>query len=114
MKDFMLVFLGINYAEMGLSPEEIQGQAGKWMEWQEKMSKQGILKEGNALSGGGKRVSGPNRTVSDRASADLKEYIGGYYIVTAEDYDKAIEVAQDYPDYDIEGTVEIREVFHFS
>ena len=36
MKDFMLIFIGVNYAEMDLSPEEIQGRAQSWMNWQEK------------------------------------------------------------------------------
>ena len=113
MKDFMLIFIGVNYMEMDLSPEEIQSRAQKWMSWQEKMGQQGILKGGNALQGGGKRVSGPDRTISDRASTELKELIGGYYVVSAADYDAAIAVAQDYPDYDLGGTVEVREILHY-
>ena len=114
MKDFMLVFLGVNYADQGLSPEEIQGRAGRWMGWQQKMLEQGILKEGNALQGGGKRVSGPDRTVTDRASTESKEIIGGYYIVQAESYDAAIAISEDYPDYDLGGIVEVREVLIYN
>ncbi|WP_411031226.1 YciI family protein [Spongiimicrobium sp. 3-5] len=113
MKDFMLIFIGANYAELNLSPEEIQGRAGSWMGWQEKMAKQGIVKEGNALKADAKRVVGPQRTVSDRAATELKELIGGYYIVKAASFDEAIAIAQDYPDYDLGGTVEVREVLHY-
>jgi len=113
MKDFMLIFIGVSYTEMNLSPEEIQDRAGKWMSWQEKMGQQGILKEGNALTGDMRRLIGPDRTVSDRASTEMKELIGGYYIVQATDYDQAMAVAQDYPDFDLGGTVEVREVLHY-
>jgi len=113
MKDFMLIFVGTSYAEMDLSPEEIQQQAGKWMAWQEKMEKAGVLKSGNALSPDFRRISGADRTVTDRASTELKELVGGYYIVTAMDYDAAMAIAQDYPDYDKGGTVEVREIVHY-
>ncbi|MDN5211259.1 YciI family protein [Fulvivirgaceae bacterium BMA12] len=114
MKDFMLIFIGVSYAEMNLSPEEIQNRAASWMSWNEKMAKQGVLKEGNALQEDLRRVKGPDRTVTDRTSAELKELIGGYYIVKAADFEGAIEIAQDYPDFDLGGTVEVREVMHYN
>ncbi len=49
MKDFMMIFIGANYEELSLSPEQLQGQMGKWMAWGDKMGKAGILKGGNAL-----------------------------------------------------------------
>ncbi len=113
MKDFMLIFIGADYNELGLSPEEIQGRMGKWFAWSEKMGKAEVLKGGNALIPGGKTVSGPSRTVSDGPFAESKEIIGGYYVVMAKDYDGAIEIAQDFPDYDLGGTVEVREVMVF-
>lgn len=113
MKDFMLIFIGSNYAELNLSPEEIQGRMGKWVSWQSKMEEAGIVKSGNALHPDFRRVIGADRTVTDRASAEVKELVGGYYVVSAKDYDEAIKIAQDYPDYDLGGTVEIREVVVF-
>ena len=113
MKDFMLIFIGTNYSEMGLSPEEMQQRMGNWFTWQAKMDKQGIVKGGHALHPEMRHIKGKDRTVSDIASAELKELIGGYYIVTAKDIEEASVIAQDYPDYDIGGTVEIREVIKF-
>lgn len=113
MKDFMLIFIGANYEELGLSPEQLQTQMGKWFAWGDKMSKQGILKGGNALLTQARRVVGPDRLVSDGPFVEGKELVGGYYVVSAEDFDGAVEVAQDYPDYDLGGTVEIREVMVF-
>lgn len=113
MKDFMMIFIGADYEELGLSPEELQGRMGKWWAWNNKMEAAGILKGGNALIPSAKRVSGPDRTVSDGPFVEGKELVGGYYIITAENADEVVKVAEDYPDYDLGGTVEIREVMVF-
>lgn len=113
MKDFMMLFISSDYAKVGLSPEQMQERMGKWFAWNEKMRAQGIVKSGDALHSTGRRVIGENRTVTDGPFAESKELIGGYYLITVADYDAAVEVAQDYPDYDLGGTVEIREVMVF-
>ena len=113
MKDYMMIFIGSDYEELGLSPEELQGRMGKWFAWGNKMEEQGILKGGNALMAGAKRVVGEKRVVADGPFVEGKELIGGYYIVSAENADAVVEIAQDYPDYDLGGTVEIREIVVF-
>jgi len=42
-----------------------------------------------------------------------KELVGGYYIVSAENADAVVKIAEDYPDYDLGGIVEIREIMVF-
>jgi len=86
---------------------------GKWFAWGDKMGAQGILQGGKALVPVIKRVIGKDRTVSDGPFAEGKEIVGGYYIVTSENADAVVAIAQDYPDYDLGGTVEIREVMVF-
>ncbi len=113
MKDFMMIFLGTPYEELGLSPEELQARMGKWMDWSAKMGEAGILKGGNALHAPAKRVTGPNRVVSDGPFVEGKELIGGYYVVQAETFEEVVKIAEGYPDYDLEGGVEIREVIVF-
>ena len=113
MKDFMLIFLNTDYADLGLSPEEIQNRMQKWFEWHEKMSAQGIVKHGEALEPEVSRISGKDRIVTDNVTLTAKELIGGYYVVQAKDLNAAKEIAQDFPDYDLGGTVEIREVMVF-
>ena len=110
----MMIFIGADYQDLGLSQEQLQERTGKWMDWTEKMEAQGILIGGEALVPVRKRIVGKNRTVSDGPFTDSKEIIGGYYIVSAENAEKVTEIAQDYPDFDLDGTVEIREVMVFS
>ncbi|MGB5169814.1 YciI family protein [Eudoraea sp.] len=113
MKEFMMIFIGADYAALGLSPEELQGRMGKWFAWGNKMEQAGILRGGNALTPDVRRIVGKNRTVSDLTSAEIKEIVGGYYNVMAKDFDAVQEIAQDFPDYDLGGTVEIREIMVF-
>lgn len=109
----MMIFIGADYQELGLSPEQLQERMGKWFAWNDKMGEQGVLKGGNALVPTAKRVSGPDQTVTDGPFAEGKELVGGYYIVAAENAEAVVKIAADYPDYDLGGTVEIREVMVF-
>lgn len=110
----MMLFSGVeDYAAMGLSPQEIQERMGKWWAWQQKMTADGVVDGGHALMEAAKRVTGPNRTVSDGPFVESKELIGGFYIVKAENADAVVKIAEGYPDYDLGGTVEIREVMIF-
>ena len=113
MKDFMMIFIGANYEELGLSPEELQGRMNKWWAWGNKMESAGILKGGNALHSAATCVSGPDRVISDGPFAETKEIVGGYYIVQANNAGEVVKIAEDFPDYDLGGTVEIREVMVF-
>ena len=113
MKEFMMIFVGADYTDLGLSPEELQGRMGKWFAWNDKMEKAGVLRGGNALTPQIRRVVGANRTVTDLTSVEVKEIVGGYYIVETTDFDEVQKIAEDYPDYDLGGTVEIREIMVF-
>ena len=114
LKEFMLIFIGVDYGEMNLSPKEIEKRAKSWMNWQQKMTESGVMKSGNALQSPLKRISGIERTVTDRISVEAKEIIGGYYIVRAKDFESAAKIAEEYPDYDLGGTVEIRELMFYN
>ncbi len=109
----MMIFTGSEYADLGLTEEDVQARMGKWFAWGSKMEEAGILKGGHALTPQIRKVTGVNRTVTDLSSAEVKEIVGGYYIVEATDFDQVQEIAQDFPDYDLGNTVEIREVMVF-
>ena len=113
MKNFMMIFIGADYVDLGLSPEEMQNRMGKWFAWGNKMEQAGVLRGGEALTPQIRRIVGENRTVSDLTSAEVKEIVGGYYTVEAKDFDAVQEIAKDFPDYDLGGTVEIREIIVF-
>ncbi|KAB1160792.1 YciI family protein [Tenacibaculum aiptasiae] len=113
MKNFMMIFIGKEYIDLGLSEEDVQARMEKWFAWSNKMEQAGILRGGEALTPQIRRVTGKNRTITDLTSADVKEVVGGYFLVEAKDFNEVQEIAQDFPDYDLGNTVEIREIMVF-
>lgn len=105
----MLIFQGIKAAKQA-SAQEMQENMGKWMAWIDKLAKAGKYISGEPLQATGKIITGTNKTVTDAAFAEGKEIIGGYFIVNAEDYNEAVALCDDYPDYANGGTVIVRQL----
>jgi hypothetical protein len=112
MKDFMLIFKGPDYSQTGLSAEETQVQMGKWFAWVEKLQKQNIYGGGHALHPTGKTVTDVG-TITDGPFAETKELVGGYFIVKAKDLDAAVKLTDDFPDFHLANSVEVREIVVF-
>jgi hypothetical protein len=109
MEKFMLIFQGIKAAQQP-SAEEMQKNMGLWMAWIDKLAKAGKYVSGEPLQATGKIITGSNKTVTDAAFAEGKEIIGGYFIVNAADYNEAVGLCDDYPDYENGGTVIVRQL----
>lgn len=85
----------------------------KWFAWVQKLQQQGLYHSGEALLPGGKTIRGAKKTVTDGPFAESKEIVGGYFVVKAKNLAEATELAHDYPDFELGGAVEIREVVKF-
>jgi hypothetical protein len=109
MLQFMLIFHGGLTDTHPDGPDAMQSQMGKWLAWVEKLQKSGQYVSGEPLLPGGKLVTGPD-VVTDGPYTEGKDVVGGYFIVNARDYDDAIAITRDYPDFELGGTVQIREV----
>lgn len=108
MEKFMLIFQN-GSGEMNQSPEEMQQQMGKWFAWIGQLQAAGKYQEGEPLLPGGKVVTGIN-TVTDGPYAEGKEIIGGYFIVHAENFEEAVAMCNDFPDFNLGGKVHVRQV----
>ncbi|PTR01676.1 hypothetical protein C8P68_101914 [Mucilaginibacter yixingensis] len=110
MKEFLLVFRADYKAMPQLSPEEMQANTQKWMNWVAGIAAKGNLADrGNRLVPEGKVISG-NGVVSDGPYTEIKEAILGYTMVKAETLDEAVALADGCPILFIGGTVEVREI----
>ena len=104
----MLIFHGgIDYHA---SPEQMQANMGKWMAWVDKLAKAGKYVSGEPLLPGGKLVTGKKKSVTDGPYTEGKEVVGGYFLINASDYDEAISLCDDYPDYEYGGSIQVRQV----
>jgi len=109
MEKFMLIFQGVKAAEQP-SAQQMEENMGKWMAWIDKLAKDGRYVSGEPLLPSGKIITGNSKTVTDAAFAEGKEIIGGYFIINAADYNDAVALCDDYPDYEGGGTVIVRQV----
>lgn len=90
------------------SPAQMQEMYAAFNAWKDKF-KENILDMGGKLKPGGKVVSVSGAT--DGPFVEAKEIVGGYMLVSAESFDRALEVARECPGVIMPGSsVEIREV----
>jgi len=109
MEKFMLIFQG-GMSVTESSPEQMQESMGKWLAWIEKLNKQGKYVSGEPLLPGGKLVAGRNKKVTDGPYAEGKEIVGGFFIINAKDINEAVEISKDCPDFEYDGSVQVRQV----
>ncbi|HKW40034.1 MAG TPA: YciI family protein, partial [Gemmatimonadales bacterium] len=75
--------------------------------WQKKFKAE-IVDMGGRLKGGGRVVRSSG--VTDGPFAEAKELVGGFMIVAAESYERAVQVAREMPGMTPEASIEIREI----
>jgi hypothetical protein len=108
MEKFMYLFRG--GMDSSLSPEAMQAQMQKWMQWMESLAKKGTLVAGEPLQNSGKQVAGKKKVVTDGPFAEAKEMVGGYLIVNAKDINDAVEISKNCPVFEFDGHVEVRPI----
>jgi hypothetical protein len=111
MEKYMFIFIGGDPSH--LSPEAQQAHMGKWFAWVEKLQKENRYVSGEALHPGGKTIRGAKKVVTDGPFTEGKEVVAGYFVVNAKDLNEAAEMAKACPDYELNGSVEVREVVKF-
>ena len=110
MKDYLLVYRA-DFSFMGnRTPEELQANTKRWMDWIGSIAAQNKLTDrGNRLDPSGKVLKSDN-IVTNGPYAEIKETIGGYSIINADSYEAAIELAKGCPVLAVGGNVEVREI----
>ena len=94
------------------SPEEMQEMVKVWQDWIGGIAAQGKFVATNALGHQGKTV-GASGVITDGPYAEIKEVVGGYIIVKAENLDQAVQLSEGCPTLAAGGKVEVRDVMVF-
>ena len=90
------------------SPEQMQQMFAAYKAWMKKFQDD-ILDTGDKLKSDGRVLTAAG--VADGPFVEAKELIGGYMIISAENYDGAVKVVQACPAMQAPGaTMEIREM----
>ncbi|MBC9797042.1 YciI family protein [Sinomicrobium weinanense] len=111
MKEFVLLFRQPSYDYSEVSPKEMQALAQKWKDWVGNISSQGKLADnGIRLSLEGK-VLKPGGVITDGPFVEIKERLGSFIVIKADNIEEATTLAHGCPALDAGGSVEIRPVF---
>lgn len=109
MKEFLFVFRANNDQMPARSEEEQKAATQRWMDWIGNIADQGHLADrGKRLYATGKVMNG--EVVTNGPYVEIKETIGGYSLIKADNYEAAVALAKDCPILLVGGSVEIREV----
>ena len=113
MSEFLLLLNEIPSGFDGLSVDEIQRALREYAAWRASLQAEERLLGANKLTEDGGRVltlrDGQVR-VNDGPYAEVKEVVGGYFLVRAASYDEAVEIARDCPHLKYGGRIEVRQV----
>jgi hypothetical protein len=110
MKDFLLVFRADSAGMPKSSPEEMQANMKRWMDWIGGIAAQNKLTDrGNRLVPEGKVLKAGN-VITDGPYTEIKESIGGYSIIKAASLEEAVELSKGCPILAVGGNVEVREI----
>lgn len=108
MKEFVLLFRQVDTNNSQASPAEYQTIMKKWDDWIGGIAAQGKLagmcnrlsSEGKVLKAGGVITEGP--------FVEVREVLGGFIVVKADNIDEATTMAHGCPAVDYNGSIEIR------
>jgi len=110
MKEFMMIFRTKKMDNSGQTPEQMQAVMQIWQDWIGSIAAQGKFISTNALGSQGKTVT-TEGVITDGPYAELKEIVGGYILVKADDLDDAVKLSDGCPILSIpSGKVEVRNV----
>jgi hypothetical protein len=92
------------------SPDEMQRIIERYRSW--RMSLPDTLRGGSKLTDGSGRVLRSRNGkphVADGPFAESKEVMGGFFLIEAENYDRAVALAKTCPHMEF-GSIEVREI----
>jgi hypothetical protein len=95
-------------------PEAMATMIKDYGGWADRLRGEGRLKAGQKLTNDAGRVmrigGGGQVVVTDGPYAESKELLGGFFVVTAKDYDEACRLAESSPHLRYGGQIEIRQI----
>ncbi len=111
MKDFILLFRQPSYDYSNISPAEMQELSKKWKDWTGSIEAKGrLVNSGIRLSSEGK-VLRAGGVVTDGPFVEIRERLGSFLVVKAENLEDAVTLAHGCPAIDANGSVEVRSVY---
>jgi hypothetical protein len=111
VNEFLLFFRQPHYEYGQASEAQLLRLGKRWQDWINSLVARGkLVNHGQRLSMDGK-VLRPGGVISDGPFTEIREKLGGFITVRAEDLEEATTLAHGCPSLDEGGSVEIRPIF---
>jgi len=108
MKDFLFILKTEGSVWTDLPPEKLQQHIQHGTAYIGNLIKEGKLKNANPIDKGSRIVTKKGGAFKDGPFNESKEVVAGYFHITAEDINEAVEIAKANPIFDdISATIEV-------
>ena len=105
---FLVLIRGGTFAER--SPEEQAHIVAAFRDWAEELDQAQRLLAGERLTQDGQVLVREGNAVIEHPLVRTPDRVGGYFVITARDYDEALTLAKACPQLDYGGMVEVRQI----
>lgn len=112
MKEFALLFRQPGFNNSNLSADEIDALTKKWADWASVMVAEGRLTNNGARLDQTGKVLKAGGLITDGPFVEVREILGSFVIIKAQNLDDALTVAHGCPVLERGGSVEVRPVYN--
>lgn len=113
MAQYMLLLYDNPASFAQVTPEQMQQIITEYGAWAKRLGTEGRIAGGHKLKEeGGKilKIDGQQVKVVNGPYSETKEVIGGYFMIVADGYDQAVEIARSCPHARYGVKIEVREI----
>ncbi len=108
MKDFLLILKTEGSVWKDLSPEQLQEHIKNGGAYIGDLMQSGVLKNAKPIDEGSRLITKENGSLTDGPFNESKEVVAGFFHITANDINHAVEIAKRNPIFnDINTTIEV-------
>lgn len=88
--------------------EQLNAIVAEHVKWARDLTARGIFVDGNGIQSDGRLIEMINGDLVVQPIRDVREGVGGYYIIEARDLQAAVEIGKECPTYKDGDLVEVR------
>ena len=108
MKEFLLIIKTEGTVWSDLSPEQLQNHIENGTAYIGNLMKKGIMKSASPVDKGSRIVTQSGGSLKDGPFNESKEVVAGYFLITANSIEEAVEIAKRNPIFnDIPTSIEV-------
>ena len=107
MAEFIL-FIREDLTRYPIADAELKRLIAAHTQWAKDLSAKGIFKDGYGVGDTGALLSMVDGEVTELPLSDVKQGIGGFYIIEADDLDAALEIGRGCPTFADGDSIEVR------